>query len=169
MGGPRKGGGRSTSVSVAVETTQSILTDAISKGVEEALKTWATFTLPGLAPQIFAAYMIYNRLKDAIKALKEYKELTKTMSPERAALVEAERIVARETAKEIARKASDEQTKTTIYALTGALLARPEMDAITHGDERFKYMLLATLSQFFIGMVTGGRDSVIDHASRLIK
>jgi hypothetical protein len=169
VGGPRKGVSRNTSVSVAVETTQSILTDAVSKGVEEALKTWATFTLPSLAPQIFAAYMIYNRLKDTIKVLKEYKELTKTMSPEKAALVEAERIVTRETAKAIVRKASDEQITTTVYALTGALLSRPEMEEITHGDERFKYMLLATLSQFFIGMITGGRDSMIDHALRLIK
>jgi len=169
MGGPRKGGGRGTSVSVAIETTQSILTDAVAKGVEEALKTWATFTLPLLAPQIFAAYMIYNRLKDTIKAIKEYKELRKTMSPERAAIVEAERIVARETAKAIAREASDEKIKSTTYALTGALLARPEMQELTRGDERFKYMLLATLSQFFIGMVIGGRDSLIDHASRLIK
>lgn len=170
MGGPRKGGNRNTSVSVAIKTTQSILTDAVTKGVEEALKTWATFTLPGLAPQIFAAYMIYNRLKDTIKAVKEYKELSKKMSPKRAAIVETERVVARETTKAIARKASDEKIKSATYALTGALLSRPELKELTQGDERYKYMLLATLSQFFIGMVAGGRDSLIDQvSSRLIK
>jgi hypothetical protein len=169
VGGPRKGGGRSTSVSAAIETTQSILTDAVAKSVEEALKTWATVTLPGLAPQIFVAYIVYNRVKDSIKAVKEYKELSKTMSPERAAVVEAERIVVRETAKAIARKVSDKQIQTATYALTGALLARPEMEELTRGDERFKYMLLATLSQFFIGMAIGGRGSLINHASRLIK
>ena len=104
-----------------------------------------------------------------IKAVKEYKELSKTMSPERAAVVEAERIVVRETAKAIARKVSDEQIQTATYALTGALLARPEMEELTRGDVRFKYMLLATLSQFFIGIAIDGRDSLINHASRLIK
>jgi len=169
MGGPRKGGARSTSVAVAIKTTQSIFAGAVIKGVEEALKTWATLTLPALAPQIFAAYVIYNRLKDAIKALKEYKELTKRMPPEKAAAKEAGRIIAMETAKAIARKTSDEKIESATYALTGALLARPEIEELTRGDEKFKYMLLATLSQFFIGIITGGRDSLIDQASRLIK
>jgi hypothetical protein len=168
MGGSRKGDDRGTSVSVAIKTTQSILTAAVTKGVEEALTTWATFTLPGLATQIFAAYLIYNRLKTTIKAIKEYKELKKTMSPEEAAIVETERVIVRETTKSIVRNVSNEKIKSTTYNLTGALLARPEMQELTGDDEKFKHMLLATLSHFFIGIAIGGRNSIIDHASRLI-
>lgn len=169
MGGPRKGGTRSTSASVAIQTTQSILSDAVAKGVEEALKTWATLTLPSLAPQIFAAYFLYNRFKDTIKVLKEFKELCKIMSPEEAAIKETERIITREAAKAIARDMTDKKIADTTYTLTGALLARPELQELTQGDERFKYMLLATLSQFFIGLAIGARDSLIDKASRSIR
>ncbi|MFB3890361.1 MAG: hypothetical protein ACE14S_12815 [Candidatus Bathyarchaeia archaeon] len=169
MGGKSKGGTRSTAVSNAIQTTQSILADAVMKGVEDALKTWAFCSIPTIAPAIFAAYAVYKGVSKIFKAFKEYKELAKRMSSEKAAVIETERVATREIAKAVAGEIMDEKIQNSTYALVGSILSRPEMQPIMGDDERFKHMLLATLSQFFVGMVVGGRDSVIDRTSRLIE
>ena len=162
LGGIRKGGQRETSITSAIRRTRSMISNAIGKGIERVVIFLAMATLPHLAPQIFAAYKIYDQTRNAIKAYEEYKELSETMSKKEAAVTEMKRVIVRETAKQIV-------PEEVISAQVAALLTRPEFSKLTNNDDQVKYMLHATLCQFMIGAIVGSRDSIIQQASELIK
>ena len=162
MGGIRKGGYRETSITFAIRRTRSLVSDIVKKGIERVVVFLAMTALPHLAPQIYMVYQFYNQAKNAIRAYKEYRELSKAMTKKEAAVTEMKRVVVRESVKRIV---SEEM----ISAQVASLLTHSEFKKLTNDDEQVNYMLHATLCQFMIGAVVGSRDSLIQQASELIK
>lgn len=166
LGAKGKHQNRETSITSAIRKARSMISDAVRKGIERVLISFAMVALPHLAPQIYMAYKLYNQTKTAIRAYEEYVELSKIMTKKEAAITEMKRVAVREGAKQVV---SEEMISKAVSTQVGGLLTRPEFKKLTKDDEQVKYMLHATLCQFMIGAIEGSRDSLVQQASELIR
>ncbi len=176
MGAKTKGSVRPTSLATAVSIARGITVSVATSATINTIVGLVAMAFPHYASVIFAVYVGLRYGWTAIKAYREYKELRKEISYQRALKIEAERTALREGASVTPRKLSDE-TESRIESQIAILLAKPEVeDAIerTLGKhvsdqtkDRFRMMLQATASHFIVGAVEGGKGKVVDEAARL--
>lgn len=176
MGAKTKADGRPTSLAIAVSMARDITGSVSKEATMNAIVSLAAAAFPHYAGIIFAAYVGLRYTWRAVQTYREYKELRKEMSQQRAIRVEAERTALREGTTATTRKI-DAQVQSRIDNQIAILLARPEVDAVIERclgkqvsdqtKDRFRMMLQATASHFLIGAVEGGKGKVVDEAARL--
>lgn len=176
MGAKTKGPDRPTCMRTAVSMARDITASVSKAAIMNTIVGLAVALFPHHASVIFAAYVGLQYCWKAIQIYREYKELRKEMSHQRALRVEAERTALREGTEATPRKL-DSDVRARIENQIAIMLARPEVDAAIQRSlgrqvsdqtkDRFRMMLQATTSQFLIGAVEGGKGKLIDEAARL--
>ncbi|MGB9023915.1 MAG: hypothetical protein WCC94_10855 [Candidatus Bathyarchaeia archaeon] len=176
MGAKTKGRRRPTCITTAISMARDITLSVSKTATMNTIVSLAAAAFPHHAPVIFAAYIGLQYGWRAVQAYREYKELRKEMSHQRALRVEAERTALRQGIDLTTRKL-DSDVKSRIENRIAILLARPEVDAAIERSlgkhvsdqtrDRFRMMLQATASQFLLGAVEGGKGKLVDEAARL--
>ncbi|MBI3640905.1 MAG: hypothetical protein HY222_00705 [Thaumarchaeota archaeon] len=176
MGAMPKGRNRDTSMKNRQVLTNQITSSILTSGTRAMLVHYLALLFPQFAPLIYAAYLIYKYAERAIFAYKQYTELTRTMSEQRAALIASGLWAFREGMIYVKDRITSNAVSSKINAAIVSFVASGKFSELTlemvqkdrKKQEKLQYLLNATISQFVTGATIGSNDLLIQEAAKLL-
>lgn len=176
MGAIPKGKNRDTSMTNRQFLTNQITSSILTGGTRVMLVHFLLLLFPQFAPLIYAAYLIYKYAGRAIFAYRQYTELARTMSEQRAALIASGLWVVREGMIYVKDQISANIVNSKINPAIVSFVASGKFSELTlemvqkdrKKQEKLQYLLNATISQFVTGATTGSTDPLVQEAAKLL-